>query len=163
MIPPQPLPAVLTLLLLICASVCVLASEVVIKRFVEQDGNVCIVAEFAATFYIDYTDVSGISQTSTLEVGENAVVQNSSNECSEQVLALKFENDRYFSMRFSLNESTHEVCVTNIVLKTTIDAVTFPGHAGVGKDQVITFSEKSFCTGKHRITLVFLRIASPHF
>lgn len=154
-------PAVLTLLFFVHAAVCVLASDVVIKRFVEQGGNVCIVAELAATFYVDYTDVSGISQTSTLEVGDNAVVQNRNNECGEQMLALKFENDRFFSMKFSLNESTHEVCVTNIMLKTKLDAVTFPGHASIGEEQVITFNETSFCSGKQRMKLYFL-FASRH-
>ena len=140
--------------ILISGVVCAAASEIVIKRYVVQDGNVCIVAQLAATFFIDYTDVKGVTQTSTLEVGDNAVVQNSSNECADQVMALKFENDRYFSMQFSLNESTSETCVTKITLYTKIDSVTFPGHDSIGKNETIVFSDKSFCTGMCRKCII---------
>lgn len=133
---------------LIACIACASASEIVIKRYVVQDGNVCIVAQLSATFFIDYTDVSGVTQTSTLEVGDNAVVQNSSNECADHRLAMKFENNRSFMMQFSLNEETMETCVTRIELFTKIDAITFPGHASIGKSETIAFSDKSFCTSK---------------
>lgn len=132
---------------LIAAAVCATASEVVIKRYVVEDGNVCIVAQLAATIYVDYTDVSGTAQTSTLEVGDNAVIQNDTNQCANQVFSLKFENDRYFSMYFSRNESTNEACVTRIELHTKIDPVTFPGHESIGQNETIVFSHKCFCTG----------------
>lgn len=127
---------------------CASASEVVISRYVQQSDNVCIVAQFAATFYVDYVDVSGIPQTSTLEIGENAEVEKRADACDQQVLALNFENDRRFEIHFALNQSTEQTCVTRIVLSTAIDAVTFPGHADTGKQQQVVFTEPSFCSGK---------------
>lgn len=133
--------------LFLCTISRVFASEVRITRYVEGSGNVCIVAQFAATFYIDYTDVTGTPQTSTLEVGENAVVEKTRDSCVNQVLGLNFENDRHFEMHFALNGS--EACVTRILLSTTIDAVTFPRHADIGRKEVVVFTDSSqaaFCT-----------------
>ena len=136
---------------LLCLSMCAAASEVVITRHVEEEGNVCIVAQLAATIYVDYVDKDGEAQTSTLEVGDNSVVQNSSNQCADKTLEtmkLMFENDRHFALHFSLNQSTSQTCLSRIELSTNIDVVTFPGHNSSGTNQTIVFPEIALCTGR---------------
>ena len=130
-----------------------LSEGITVKKFVnctypgDQYDKVCIVAQFSARFFIDYENLQGKPETSTLEIPEDAQVvdMSQSDPNSLQDLSLQFSNQNHtFSMVFHKNQTHY--CITNMSISYFVDENTFPGHINMSSRIENTLNQgPNFC------------------